>query len=142
MKQKEKTSGAAEKGRSITEKDLVKLEGMLLRRRGELLKETVELGKEWEKMSEPQIEVEEFAQEEEITDPYPFLDEIERKELDEIDLALNKIDAGSYGICEVCGKPISLKRLQAIPWTRFCLADAETREKPPSAVTPAVKPQL
>jgi len=42
----------------------------------------------------------------------------------EIDEALMRIRRGSYGICELTGKPIELARLEAIPWTRFC-AEAE-----------------
>ena len=43
--------------------------------------------------------------------------------LDEIDAALKRIDDGTYGICEVCGKPIGEERLRAIPWTRYCIDD-------------------
>ena len=34
----------------------------------------------------------------------------------EIDAALEKIDKGTYGLCERCGKPIPKERLQALPW--------------------------
>jgi DnaK suppressor protein len=37
--------------------------------------------------------------------------------------ALRKIDDGSYGACEVCGKPIGEARLAAIPWARLCIDD-------------------
>jgi RNA polymerase-binding transcription factor DksA len=37
----------------------------------------------------------------------------------EIEQALNRIADGSYGICEISGKPIEVGRLRAIPWTRF-----------------------
>ena len=37
----------------------------------------------------------------------------------EIEEALKRIDRGSFGICEVTGKPIPVTRLTAIPWTRF-----------------------
>ncbi len=49
--------------------------------------------------------------------------------LKEIDLALKKIDAGTYGICENCGTEISMARLKAIPWTRYCARCAEEVEK-------------
>jgi RNA polymerase-binding protein DksA len=45
----------------------------------------------------------------------------EQEALYEIDAALKRIDDGTYGVCELTGKPISWKRLQAIPWTRFSL---------------------
>ena len=42
----------------------------------------------------------------------------------EIDEAMMRIRRGTYGICELTGKPIERHRLEAIPWTRFS-ADAE-----------------
>ena len=43
--------------------------------------------------------------------------------LGEIDAALARIDDGTYGTCEVCGKPIGAERLAAIPWARLCIDD-------------------
>ncbi len=43
--------------------------------------------------------------------------------LDDINAALQRIDDGTYGTCEVCGKPIAPERLEAIPWTRLCIDD-------------------
>jgi DnaK suppressor protein len=42
----------------------------------------------------------------------------------EIDEAINRIRGGTYGVCELSGKPIEPERLAAIPWTRFS-ADAQ-----------------
>jgi DnaK suppressor protein len=44
----------------------------------------------------------------------------------EVDAALKRIEDGSYGICELTGKPIPLARLVAIPWARYCIG-AERR---------------
>ncbi len=41
--------------------------------------------------------------------------------LEEVERALQKIETGEYGICEDCGKPISAKRLKALPWAKFCI---------------------
>ena len=38
------------------------------------------------------------------------------QQVQEIDAALAKIDKGTYGLCERCGKPIPVERLQALPW--------------------------
>ncbi len=38
-----------------------------------------------------------------------------------IKAALDRIQAGDYGICESCGEPISPKRLHAIPWATLCV---------------------
>ena len=43
--------------------------------------------------------------------------------IQKIDRALKRIDDGTYGICEVCGKPIPPERLAAIPWARLCIDD-------------------
>jgi len=44
-----------------------------------------------------------------------------RAEVTEIDVALDKIDAGTYGVCERCGKPIPKARLEVIPWAALCV---------------------
>ena len=44
----------------------------------------------------------------------------EQEGLYEIDAALKRMEDGTYGICELTGKPIAWERLKAIPWTRFC----------------------
>jgi len=40
--------------------------------------------------------------------------------LDEIEAALARMAAGTYGTCETCGQPIPLERLEVIPHTRYC----------------------
>jgi RNA polymerase-binding transcription factor DksA len=47
----------------------------------------------------------------------------------EIDCALQRIRAGVYGFCEETGHVIPPERLRAVPWTRYCRAVAEQREK-------------
>jgi RNA polymerase-binding transcription factor DksA len=56
--------------------------------------------------------------------------EIIRREIKEIDLAIYKIDEGSYEICDNCGKMISPDRLKTLPTTRFCYQCSKIREKP------------
>lgn len=46
-----------------------------------------------------------------------------RRSLDEVNAALQKFDAGTYGVCEVCGKPIAEKRLRAYPAATHCIED-------------------
>ncbi len=47
----------------------------------------------------------------------------------EIDEALDRIREGTYGICELTGKPIEASRLEAIPWTRFSMEAEKQLEK-------------
>jgi len=51
------------------------------------------------------------------------LEEGAQQTLVAIEDALRKIEEGSYGTCEVCGKPIGEGRLAAIPWARLCIDD-------------------
>ena len=44
--------------------------------------------------------------------------------LEDVDRALEKLDAGTYGICDRCGAPISEERLEARPWTSLCMSCA------------------
>jgi DnaK suppressor protein len=50
---------------------------------------------------------------------------IDMKLLREISDALHRIDQDTYGICMECEEPISTKRLDAVPWARFCVTCQE-----------------
>ena len=52
----------------------------------------------------------------------------ERKLINEIDNALERIDNGTYGVCEIDGQPIPKPRLEAIPWARYCVEYARKLE--------------
>ncbi|MGE5459184.1 MAG: TraR/DksA C4-type zinc finger protein [Solirubrobacterales bacterium] len=41
--------------------------------------------------------------------------------------ALEKLDEGTYGVCDVCGEPIASERLEAISWAVRCVRDAAAR---------------
>lgn len=53
----------------------------------------------------------------------------ERKLLREIDDALQRIEQGTYGICEGTGKAIPKARLEAQPWARYCIEYARMLEE-------------
>jgi DnaK suppressor protein len=53
----------------------------------------------------------------------------ERKLLKEIDDALQRIEQGTYGICESTGKQIPKARLEAQPWARYCVEYARMLEQ-------------
>lgn len=44
-----------------------------------------------------------------------------------VEHALTRIDAGSYGICERCGEPIPVARLEVLPYTTFCVECSRLR---------------
>ena len=47
-----------------------------------------------------------------------------KEQLDDVERALGKLEDGTYGTCEVDGKPINDARLEAMPATRFCIEHA------------------
>jgi DnaK suppressor protein len=53
----------------------------------------------------------------------------ERQALIEVDQAIERLDEGSYGSCVNCGEEIPRKRLQAVPWTRYCIDCQEQAEQ-------------
>ncbi len=57
------------------------------------------------------------------------LSENERVRLQEVDEALDRIANGTYGTCEECGGPISLKRLEVRPVAKYCVPCLMNLEK-------------
>lgn len=50
--------------------------------------------------------------------------------LKEVERALGRIERGTYGMCEKCGKPIGDERLQAVPWVTLCIEHAKISQTP------------
>jgi len=46
---------------------------------------------------------------------------LEMKLLREVEEALRRIEHGTYGVCHECEEPISSKRLDAVPWAKYCV---------------------
>jgi DnaK suppressor protein len=51
---------------------------------------------------------------------------IDVRHLREINDALHRIDTDQYGICLECEEPISTKRLDAVPWAKYCVTCQES----------------
>jgi RNA polymerase-binding protein DksA len=49
--------------------------------------------------------------------------------LSEINVALKRIEDGTYGTCASCGKEIASARLEAYPWASLCIDDARKAER-------------
>ena len=49
--------------------------------------------------------------------------------LHKIDRALKRIDDGTYGICDICGKPIEKARVKALPYVDLCIKDAQAQSR-------------
>jgi DnaK suppressor protein len=65
-----------------------------------------------------------FEQEKNIS----LLEQVE-DELLQIEAAFERLDRGTYGTCQVCGRPIGRERLEALPATRFCIDDQAKAER-------------
>ena len=50
-----------------------------------------------------------------------------RDTLSDVERALAKMDGGTYGVCERCGQPIAMARLEAMPAARLCMNCASQR---------------
>ena len=60
------------------------------------------------------------------------LSNAEREQLLLIDEALKRIDKNELGVCQSCGKNINKKRLDAVPWTPYCI-DCQQKEEEESS---------
>jgi DnaK suppressor protein len=78
--------------------------------------------------SERDIEYTDHAQEEAVNDPMIAQDERSRHLIEEIQVALARLDEGTYGACERCGEPINPARLEALPTARRCVPCQEEVE--------------
>jgi DnaK suppressor protein len=68
--------------------------------------------------------------------------ERESGRLRDVQAALRRIDAGMFGICLDCEEDINLKRLAAVPWTRFCIACQDAAEYECKASWSTFEPSL
>jgi DnaK suppressor protein len=66
-------------------------------------------------------DLEEIASDTHDTDSLCEIMDIEASQIGQIDMALTKIDNGTYGICEDCGGEIPLIRLEALPFATQCI---------------------
>ncbi len=122
------------KTKKLSPAEIRKFETMLLAKRNEILgnvtsMESEALRRERSDLSNLPIHMADLG-----TDNYEIENIIglmssERKILSEIDEALGRIEAGTFGICEGNGEPIPKARLSAIPWARYCVACATLLEK-------------
>jgi RNA polymerase-binding transcription factor len=58
-----------------------------------------------------------------------YLGNSARTEIEMIKQAIAKLDNGQYGICQVCGEPISKERLEALPYSNMCIQCASKAER-------------
>ena len=120
---------------------LAVLRDRLTKRRDEIYEGHTRAEEARRSLAEPEVEFEESAQKESIADTVAVLDQQERDEIEAIDGALDRIRLGKYGFCEICGRPIPIKRLEAIPWTPLCTRHAKTAVQPAESFESQPKPR-
>jgi DnaK suppressor protein len=102
---------------------LVRLRGYLLARQGHLVRDANE------EQSAYSLHMADAATDSFDRDLALSRASSEQDVLLEIDEALERIRARSYGNCEITGRPIEAARLEAVPWTRFSLEAEQLLEK-------------
>ncbi len=118
---------------ALTEKDLGRLKESLLRekqrvlRQGNFTREVMDTPTTTGDLSSHRTHIADQGTENFQREFASQLRSIEARSLREIDEALNRMDQGRYGICEKCGKPIPLARLEVVPYARFCMKCAQQR---------------
>jgi RNA polymerase-binding transcription factor len=108
----------------IEEAKMVELRGELAAQRDNLRREITEQGGNPD-VDEAEIDVERgFADSAHSTAERARLLSVMkalRANLRWVNRALTKIELGTYGVCERCGRPISVERLEALPWAILCI---------------------
>jgi len=114
-------------------KKLEKFRRLLLEEKKRILSRVFEKEEIIKKMTEEGLtipeELDDFARIDYTEFILAELEDIEIEILREIDKALERMRDGTYGLCEVCAKPIEEKRLEALPWTTLCIQHAAEAEK-------------
>jgi len=113
----------------MVKKDLLKLKKCLTNRRREILEQVTHLEAELEELGQRNIEPIDAAQNEDLARVVQKLDERGKEEIEEINLTIDKMESGSYGRCELCGKSIPFTRLEVLPATRLCRKCAQKYER-------------
>ena len=118
---------------AVSKKELEELRQSLLAERAEVQAQLAEL--ETSSFGTSQSDLSgEVAFDEEYADSGTATFERERDEsltdnardlLRKIEKALVRMDEGTYGLCERCGKPIEKARLKALPYATLCIKDAQ-----------------
>lgn len=114
----------------LKKKDLKRFRDILLEKRGELLRKAQRTLTEDMSLDSDDLPDEMDLASSEYLQSFTFrLRGREKTFLKKIDLAINKLDQGTFGICEDCGEDITVKRLEARPETTLCIRCKEDQEK-------------
>lgn len=118
----------------LNKKDLTKFRALLLKKRAELVGDvsTMEeeaLRGESGSLSNPPQHIADQGSETYEQALQLEIAAADRKLVREIDDAMKRIDDGTYGMCELTGRPISIPRLEELPWARYSIEAARELER-------------
>ncbi|HEX2032482.1 MAG TPA: TraR/DksA C4-type zinc finger protein [Actinomycetota bacterium] len=121
----------------FTKRDLTEVRKRLEEERQQLRRQMADI--EQSSFGDPQSELSgEVSFDEEYADSGTFTFERERDLslsnnirdlIDKIDKALERMDEGTYGLCERCGRPIEKARIKALPYASLCIKDKQAEER-------------
>jgi len=111
------------KAESIDKKQYPKFRKLLEERKNILLQHIENVGAELSYLDQSRPpELSEEAQEEAAAISLKAMDAREREELEDIVLAIEKLDDKTYGTCDNCEEPIALARINFLPSVRYCIS--------------------
>jgi RNA polymerase-binding protein DksA len=115
---------------AMNQDEITSLQHKLRQERQRILNEVAETEAELEYIREErEPELVERGQEASRQILFERLDERGQREIDDIDAALRRIAAGTYGVCVDCDAHIGIERLRAMPAASLCIGCATSREK-------------
>jgi DnaK suppressor protein len=121
---------ASDPRKELDKKTLQRLKKVLLKEREEIIGEVKQIHESSKEMGQDGIQdIGDEAANIYNKQILLSLSENERLQLQEVDEALDRIGNGTYGICEECGGPIGLKRLEVRPIAIYCVPCKTKLEK-------------
>jgi DnaK suppressor protein len=124
------SSQAATQSKALTKKELKKFQELLEEKRKDVLDRARRMLDEGMVLDANDLPDEMDLASSEYIQSFEFrLRGREKSLLSKLDLALKKIEDGSFGVCEICEEPIGKKRLEARPETSLCIKCKEDQER-------------
>jgi len=124
------TTTASSQSKALTKKELKKFQELLEEKRKVVLERARQMLSEGMVLDANDLPDEMDLAASEYIQSFEFrLRGREKSLLSKLDLALKKIEDGSFGICEICEEPIGKKRLEARPETSLCIKCKEDQER-------------
>jgi len=127
----------------MREQEVSEIKKRLYTRREELLMDFRKQNAEAAELLDKGVpDVGDLSMTESLRDLLHLLSESDREEILRIDEALDRIENGTYGRCQLCDEPIALKRLEVIPHAQYCVECKERLEKESASKAPPEKGKI